>query len=112
MDNGFRDKAIEFVKQAVNEDTAGNYEKALALYMHALDYFQTHLKYEKNPRSKEAIKVKVSTVPTGKTRTDAHRRATPSGSTINGSPKALVRISRRVSRGFLRAPYVAARSGP
>lgn len=27
--------------------------------MHALEYFSTHLKYEKNPRSKEAITTKV-----------------------------------------------------
>lgn len=54
-----RDKAIEYVKQAVAEDTAGNYKEALSLYMHSLEYFSTHLKYEKNPRSKEAIKVKV-----------------------------------------------------
>jgi len=53
-----RDKAIEYVKQAVNEDTNGNCEKALALYTTALNYFQTYLKYEKNPRSYEAIKVK------------------------------------------------------
>eukprot|EP00238_Polyblepharides_amylifera_P002987 CAMPEP_0196589196 /NCGR_PEP_ID=MMETSP1081-20130531/62963_1 /TAXON_ID=36882 /ORGANISM="Pyramimonas amylifera, Strain CCMP720" /LENGTH=447 /DNA_ID=CAMNT_0041911927 /DNA_START=203 /DNA_END=1546 /DNA_ORIENTATION=+ len=50
-----KDKAIQFVKQAVEDDNAGNYESAFSNYMHALDYFQTHLKYEKNPRSKEAI---------------------------------------------------------
>ena len=51
--------AAEYVKEAVAEDKAENYEKALELYMHALEYFSTHLKYEKNPRSKEAITTKV-----------------------------------------------------
>jgi vacuolar protein-sorting-associated protein 4 len=50
-----RDKAIAFVKQAVEADNAQNYEQAFGLYMHALDFFEAHLKYEKNPRAKEAI---------------------------------------------------------
>eukprot|EP00216_Chloropicon_sp_CCMP2111_P002705 CAMPEP_0198240816 /NCGR_PEP_ID=MMETSP1446-20131203/5805_1 /TAXON_ID=1461542 ORGANISM="Unidentified sp, Strain CCMP2111" /NCGR_SAMPLE_ID=MMETSP1446 /ASSEMBLY_ACC=CAM_ASM_001112 /LENGTH=431 /DNA_ID=CAMNT_0043923587 /DNA_START=167 /DNA_END=1462 /DNA_ORIENTATION=- len=58
MYSNFKDKAIDFVKEAVAEDTAGNYEKALSLYINALEYFKTHLKYEKNPRSKEAITAK------------------------------------------------------
>ena len=51
--------AVEYVKEAVAEDKAENYERALELYMHALEYFSTHLKYEKNPRSREAITNKV-----------------------------------------------------
>jgi hypothetical protein len=47
------------VKEAVVEDNAGNYPKAFDLYKIALDYFSTHLKYEKNPRAKEAITAKV-----------------------------------------------------
>ena len=43
----------------MNEDEAGNYEKALQLYTYALEYFKTHLKYEKNERAKQAIKQKV-----------------------------------------------------
>ena len=58
MYTNFKDKAIEFVKEAVTEDSAGNYEKALSLYINALEYFKTHLKYEKNPRAKEAITAK------------------------------------------------------
>lgn len=50
---------IEYVKEAVTEDKNENYERAFELYMTALEYFKTHLKYEKNPRSKEAITVKV-----------------------------------------------------
>ena len=49
----------EYVKQAVAEDRAENYEKAFELYMTALEFFKTHLKYEKNPKSKEAIMAKV-----------------------------------------------------
>jgi vacuolar protein-sorting-associated protein 4 len=52
-------QAIEYVKVAVTEDEAGNYEKALQNYKAALEYFQAHLKYEKNPRSAEAIKAKL-----------------------------------------------------
>jgi tetratricopeptide (TPR) repeat protein len=58
MYSDFKGKAIEFVKLAVADDEAGNYEKALKNYMAALEYFQTHLKYEKNPRSAEAIRAK------------------------------------------------------
>lgn len=55
MYSNFKEQAIVYVKQAVEEDTAGNYAKAFALYMNALEYFKTHLKYEKNPKLKEAI---------------------------------------------------------
>ncbi|KEH29865.1 AAA-type ATPase family protein [Medicago truncatula] len=55
MYSNFKEQAIEFVKQAVTEDNSGNYAKAFPLYMNALEYFKTHLKYEKNPKIKEAI---------------------------------------------------------
>ncbi|KAK6228399.1 hypothetical protein SCA6_000739 [Theobroma cacao] len=55
MYSNFKEHAIEYVKQAVREDDAGNYSKAIHLYMNALEYFKTHLKYEKNPKIKEAI---------------------------------------------------------
>jgi vacuolar protein-sorting-associated protein 4 len=48
----------EYVKQAVDEDNAGNYAKALELYKVALEYFSTHLKYEKNPKARDAITAK------------------------------------------------------
>lgn len=57
--NTHQHQAIEYVKVAVAEDEAGNYEKALQNYKAALEYFQAHLKYEKNPRSAEAIKAKL-----------------------------------------------------
>ncbi|KAJ1684967.1 hypothetical protein LUZ63_016357 [Rhynchospora breviuscula] len=55
MYSNFKEQAIEYVKQAVQEDNAGNYVKAFPLYMNALEYFKTHLKYEKNPKIREAI---------------------------------------------------------
>jgi len=56
----FKDKGIENAKLAVAEDEAGNYEKALNLYKVALEYLQTYLKYEKNPKAREAITEKAS----------------------------------------------------
>ena len=58
MYSNFKEQGIEYARQAVAEDTAGNYEKAYPLYMNALEYFKTHLKYEKNPKIKEAILAK------------------------------------------------------
>ncbi|CAI5965154.1 unnamed protein product [Closterium sp. NIES-64] len=58
MYSNFKEQGIEYAKQAVQEDTAGNYAKALPLYMNALEYFKTHLKYEKNPKIKDAIQAK------------------------------------------------------
>jgi hypothetical protein len=43
----------------VEEDNYENYEKAYELYLKALEYFQAHLKYDKNPRSREVITAKV-----------------------------------------------------
>ena len=60
---GFKDKGIEHAKQAVLEDEAGNYDKALTLYLGALEYLKTYLKYEKNPKSREAITDKVRVLP-------------------------------------------------
>ncbi|PON82517.1 Spastin [Trema orientale] len=51
----FKDHGVEYVKKAVEEDDAGNYGKAFPLYMNALEYFKAHLKYEKNPKIKEAL---------------------------------------------------------
>lgn len=55
MYSNFKEQAIEYVKQAVQEDNAGNYNKAFPLYMNALEYFKTHLKYEKNPKIRDTI---------------------------------------------------------
>ena len=56
MYTNFKDKAIEFVKEAVTEDTAGNYDKALSLHKR-LEYFKTHLSSER-ARAKEPITAK------------------------------------------------------
>ncbi len=56
----FKDKGIDLAKQAVTEDEAGNYEKALQSYLGCLEYFKTYLKYEKNPKARDAITGKVS----------------------------------------------------
>ena len=55
MYSNFKEHAIEYVKQAVQKDDAGNYSKAFLLYMNVLEYSRTHLKYEKNQKIKEAI---------------------------------------------------------
>jgi len=51
--------ATETVSKAIEADTAQEYEKALDLYLRALEYFKVALKYEKNPTSKELIMRKV-----------------------------------------------------
>ncbi|KAF4390749.1 hypothetical protein G4B88_015639 [Cannabis sativa] len=58
MYSNFKEQAIEYVKEAVHEDNAGNYAKAFPLYMNALEYFRTHLKYEQNPKIRVAIQQK------------------------------------------------------
>lgn len=49
MSNTFIPQAVEIVKQAIEADGAGEYEKALPLYRRSLEYFMTGLKYEQNP---------------------------------------------------------------
>lgn len=49
----------DYIKQAVEADNAGDLQKAFDLYKIALEYFSTHLKYEKNPRARDAITAKV-----------------------------------------------------
>eukprot|EP00955_Chlamydomonas_euryale_P055127 356036-Chlamydomonas_euryale.AAC.13 len=56
---GFKDKGIEFAKQAVAEDEAGNFEKAWQLYCSSLEYFNAYLKYEKNDKLKASVMAKV-----------------------------------------------------
>jgi len=49
----------EYVKIAVEADQKGDFSVAFENYKIALDYFSTHLKYEKNPKAKETITLKV-----------------------------------------------------
>ncbi|KAJ1939060.1 Vacuolar protein sorting-associated protein 4 [Linderina macrospora] len=56
----FLDKAIEIINKAIAEDTAGNYEEAYKLYMNALEWFMTAMKYEKYEKRKEHIRKKLA----------------------------------------------------
>ena len=56
----FVGRAIEAVKKAIDLDTSGDYDKAYQQYYTALELFMLALKWEKNAKSKEAIRVKVS----------------------------------------------------
>jgi vacuolar protein-sorting-associated protein 4 len=50
-----KDQAVALVRRAVQEDDAGDYPAALQHYVHALDYFAAHLRYERNPKVRDAI---------------------------------------------------------
>ncbi|KZF24542.1 AAA-domain-containing protein [Xylona heveae TC161] len=54
----FLGRAIDVVKKAIENDTAGEYEKAYQLYYQALELFMLALKWEKNAKSKEMIRSK------------------------------------------------------
>ncbi|KAI5806326.1 P-loop containing nucleoside triphosphate hydrolase protein [Geopyxis carbonaria] len=56
----FLGKAINIVKKAIEEDSAGNYEQAYQQYYAALECFMLALKWEKNARSKEMIRAKAN----------------------------------------------------
>ena len=55
MSNTFIPQAVEIVKQAIEADGAGEYEKALPLYRRSLEYFMTGLKYEQNPAGENSL---------------------------------------------------------
>ncbi|KAI9724581.1 MAG: Vacuolar protein sorting-associated protein 4 [Chrysothrix sp. TS-e1954] len=57
-DATFLDRAIAKVKEAVANDTAGEYKKAYDQYYQALELFMLTLKYEKNARQKATIHAK------------------------------------------------------
>lgn len=54
----FLGRAIDVVKKAIENDTAGEYEKAYQLYYQALELFMLALKWEKNVKTKEMIRGK------------------------------------------------------
>lgn len=56
----FLGRAIEKVRQAIELDNAADYEKAYQTYYDALNLFMLALKWEKNAKSKEMIRGKVS----------------------------------------------------
>jgi len=55
MYSDFKGKGIGFITEAIKEDEAGNFDKAVTLYTKGLECFQTHLKYDKNEMSRKAI---------------------------------------------------------
>uniref|UniRef100_A0A4D5RAF3 vesicle-fusing ATPase n=1 Tax=Scolopendra viridis TaxID=118503 RepID=A0A4D5RAF3_SCOVI len=57
--NSTLQKAIDLVTRATEEDKNKNYEEALRLYQHGVDYFLHSIKYEaQSERSKESIRAK------------------------------------------------------
>ncbi|KAL8892444.1 MAG: hypothetical protein Q9192_005610 [Flavoplaca navasiana] len=56
----FLGRAIDVVKRAIEDDKAGEYEKAYQLYYQALELFMLALKWEKNANSKTMIRTKAS----------------------------------------------------
>ena len=56
----FLGRAIEVVKKAIDQDTAGEYDKAYQLYYQSLELFMLALKWEKNAKSKEMIRQKAA----------------------------------------------------
>ncbi|KAK3706832.1 Vacuolar protein sorting-associated protein 4 [Vermiconidia calcicola] len=54
----FLGRAIDVVKKAIEQDTAGEYDKAYQLYYQSLELFMLALKWEKNAKSKEMIRQK------------------------------------------------------
>uniref|UniRef100_A0A452H362 MIT domain-containing protein n=1 Tax=Gopherus agassizii TaxID=38772 RepID=A0A452H362_9SAUR len=52
-------KAIDLASKAAQEDKAGNYEEALRLYQHAVQYFLHVVKYEaQGDKAKQSIRTK------------------------------------------------------
>ena len=56
----FLGRAIDVVKKAIENDTAGEYEKAYNLYYQSLELFMLALKWEKNENSKKMIRGKAA----------------------------------------------------
>ncbi|KAK6491822.1 vacuolar protein sorting-associated protein 4B [Huso huso] len=57
--NGNLQKAIDLASKAAQEDKAGNYEEALRLYQHAVQYFLHVVKYEaQGDKAKQSIRGK------------------------------------------------------
>ncbi len=54
----FLGRGIDVVKKAIENDTAGEYEKAYQLYQQSLELFMLALKWEKSAKMKETIRAK------------------------------------------------------
>ncbi|KAJ2715827.1 Vacuolar protein sorting-associated protein 4, partial [Coemansia spiralis] len=55
----FLTNAIDIIKKAIAEDTAGNYEEAYGHYKNGIEWFLTAIKYEKNDRQREKLRQKL-----------------------------------------------------
>lgn len=58
MYSNFKAQGLEYGKEAAEADVCGDYSKAFPLYMNALEYLKTQLKYEKDPNEEEFISQK------------------------------------------------------
>ncbi len=56
----FLSRAIDVVKKAIENDTAGEYDKAYNLYYQSLELFMLALKWEKNENSRKMIRGKAA----------------------------------------------------
>jgi MIT (microtubule interacting and transport) domain len=54
--------STDFAKLAVEADNRNEWEEAMKNYMLAVEYFHTHMKYDKNPTSVQAIRAKVKKI--------------------------------------------------
>ena len=58
MIGDFKSKATEYARKAVEADNRKDWQEAIDNYGYAIEYFQVHLKYDKNPSMQAAIKAK------------------------------------------------------
>lgn len=98
------DKGVEYVKKATELDKAENYQDAFDCYTHAIEYFISGLKYEKNPKRAEIITQKVGSYMSRAeelkkyldTRRDSEQEPkTSDGDTMEKKPKSKGKKSRK-----------------
>ncbi|ODV60777.1 AAA family ATPase VPS4 [Ascoidea rubescens DSM 1968] len=56
----FLEKGIQFIEKAISLDESNNYADAYQAYYNGLDYLMLAMKYEKNLKSRETIKQKIT----------------------------------------------------
>ncbi|KAF9446866.1 hypothetical protein P691DRAFT_707730 [Macrolepiota fuliginosa MF-IS2] len=72
-------RAIEVVKEAVENDQKQNYSEAYELYRNSIDRFMLALKYEKNEQNKEGIRKKITEYTTRAEQLKAYLKDSPGG---------------------------------
>lgn len=55
----YREKAVAIVQQAIDADQRGNREEAFSLYLQSFEWFELALKYEKNEKTTQKLKIKL-----------------------------------------------------